>query len=763
MATLTPDSIAAPIKVMILLGTRPEAIKLAPVVLMLRARPDRFRCILVSTGQHRTMLEQTLAAFGLGRDAVDVSLDIMVPDQTLSGLTARAIMGMDETLQYVQPDMIIVQGDTTTAFVGALAAYYHKIPVGHVEAGLRTHNLYAPFPEEFNRRGIGVMAALHFAATGMAAANLVQEGKDPATIFVTGNTVVDALRHYSSTEAAKSAESSAYVSAIKDAQAHRCPSVRADGVDRCRLILLTAHRRENHGQPLRDIMSAVHQILEKHPDVMVAYPVHLNPHVREALRASVPDTVYDQLAMTGTTTFREHVSDPSDNEQREGEASRLILVPPLDYPDLVEVMRLSNVIMTDSGGIQEEGAVLGKPILILRNTTERPEGVHAGVATLVGTEPKRIMAELDRLLQHPDIERDMVGRTRELYGDGNAAQRIVELIEWHATKPRDESPPPPIAPYVHTAAPGSTIDLVVVLTVWKRDTLEAYLNMLSKQSLFSTNPSVRAHIVVFQNGCHLNVTSILDRWRTNASVCWGEIASRVELTHVHSPVATGYYGRFLAPFSVTVQPGAYFVICDDDVVFGTRYLENMVRVADGGALAVRVGRFLGNMTDDHGYVEHMGTTPRGWSQGVQVTHDVDIEYDFGGQIWVGRFEWLRLLWQHPPPVWITSEDFWISAVLRVFGDIPTKRPRCPVTDMEECACSMQTALEHQPVEVGASSGGEFSLRENAMGEIARAYAYTPLGASAMEREAQAYTYHEIGAGPFHVPAGSWAEKCLFFV
>ena len=737
------DEAPRQLHVMVLMGTRPEAIKLAPVVLEMRRRADRFNCILVSTGQHQEMMEQVLDAFGLGEDAVDVSLGLMTKGQTLPGLTSRVMDAMSQLFQnHALPDMLLVQGDTTTAFIGALAALYFKVPVGHVEAGLRTGDIYSPFPEEVNRQSIGVMATLHFASTAMAAENLLRESKRSETIFVTGNPVVDALQQYSNQKAQNSV-----IGDIQHAMATRCGATTP-----CRLVLLTAHRRENHGQPLVNIMRAMTKILERHSDVLIVYPVHLNPKVREAIQQTVPAQVFAELM----STFHGRQLETAQHTVQDGTLyERFMLKQPLDYPDLVQIMGMSSLIVTDSGGIQEEGAVLGKPILILRDTTERPEGVYAGIAKLVGTDPQHILQEMDTCLGHLEMSADILVKARALYGDGHASKKISDLVDWYLT---DRQGPPPLAPF-STGINEKGYDLVVVLTVWKRETLEMYLRMMTKQTVLQQRPKFKTNIIVFQNSDHLDVTGIVEEW-TNNHALWTE--ADVVMTYINSPIPTGYFGRFLAPLLSEVRDDGYFVVCDDDVLFGGKYLENMLRVVDDGYLAIRVGRFVGWDAGKRMYGEHMGMSPQGWRQGMQVTFENDIDYDFGGQLWAGKIDWLRKAWHHPPPSLVTSEDFWISAVLRRFYAIGTRRPRCPAGDVQQCACSMQEANDHKAVEVGTHTGGEFAVREDAMNAIVKEYNYVPLGAGPIEKESTSYTFHEIGRGPWSLQ-GSAFGKCLYFI
>ncbi|MGH2454522.1 MAG: non-hydrolyzing UDP-N-acetylglucosamine 2-epimerase [bacterium] len=354
-------------------GTRPEAVKMAPVVAALRASAD-FRPFVLVTAQHREMLDQVLSAFEI---VPDRDLDIMLPEQSLADITTRALAGLYPALGELRPAMVLVQGDAHTTFVGALAAYYHRIPVGHVEAGLRTADRYQPFPEELNRRMTTVLADLHFAPTPAARANLLREGIPRERIFVTGNTVIDALT----------------------AMVARAPAAppAAPPLNGRRMVLVTTHRRENWGEPLRQIYLGLLDLLERFPDIELVFSVHLNPAVRRVVSSVLADH------------------------------PRAHLIEPPEYAPWVQLMRQATLILTDSGGIQEEAPALGKPVLVLRRVTERPEGVEAGTALLVGTDRERIAAEASRLLTDPARYAAMA-QSRNPYGDGRAAERIVEAL-----------------------------------------------------------------------------------------------------------------------------------------------------------------------------------------------------------------------------------------------------------------------------------------------------------------------------------------------
>lgn len=360
-------------RVLSIFGTRPEAIKMAPVVKELEKHPDCIDSIVCVTGQHREMLDQVLSLFEI---EPQFDLNLMRPNQTLASLTAKALTGLTDVIAHTKPDIVLVQGDTTTATVGSLASFYQKVPVGHVEAGLRTYDKYSPFPEEINRRLISVLATYNFAPTETAAKALLNEGFPEGSVFLTGNTVIDAL----------------LMTVKRDYRLDLGFPISTD-----KLILVTAHRRENLGEPLQNICMALREIADRNPDVEIVYPLHLNPNVRS--------TVYQVL---------------SDQE-------RVHLIKPLDYESFVRLMNNSYLVLTDSGGIQEEAPVLGKPVLVMRNETERPEAVEAGTVKLVGTDTDTIVCETERLLNSRD-EYSKMSKAISPYGDGHAAEQIVQII-----------------------------------------------------------------------------------------------------------------------------------------------------------------------------------------------------------------------------------------------------------------------------------------------------------------------------------------------
>lgn len=359
---------------LLVFGTRPEAIKMAPLVLALQGCKDAEVQVCV-TAQHRQMLDQVLSWFGI---VPDYDLDLMQPNQTLAGITARALEGVSSVISESRPDAVLVQGDTTTAMTAAMVAFYQRIPVGHVEAGLRTGDIYNPFPEEVNRHIIGVMATYHFAPTETARQALLAENVHPESIYVTGNTVIDAL-HWT-------------VARPRSLDLNLPLDVPGE-----RLILVTAHRRESFGPDFEAICCALLEIVERNQDVRLVYPVHLNPNVQEPVHRIL------------------------------GDVPRIHLIDPLPYPDTAHLMARSTLVITDSGGIQEEAPALGKPVLVMRRTTERPEAVEAGTAKLVGTDTATIVRAAEALLHDP-VAYEAMANAVSPYGDGHAAERIVQIL-----------------------------------------------------------------------------------------------------------------------------------------------------------------------------------------------------------------------------------------------------------------------------------------------------------------------------------------------
>ena len=363
-----------PIKVMTVFGTRPEAIKMAPVVLALQQDP-RFESICVVTAQHRQMLDQVLAIFQI---QPDYDLNVMQPKQTLDALTANVLNKLAPVMTEAKPDIVLVHGDTTTTLAAAMSAFYHQLPIGHVEAGLRTWQKYSPYPEEMNRQMTDDLADLYFAPTSESKANLLKEHHAAAGIFVTGNTAIDALK--------QTVNANYHHAVMDDLDPHK------------KMILVTMHRRENQGEPMRRVFKAMKQVVDAHADVEIIYPVHLNPVVQQAAREIL------------------------------GNDARIHLIDPLDVVDFHNLAARSYLIMTDSGGVQEEAPALGKPVLVLRDTTERPEGVQAGTLKLVGTDPAVVKQAMIQLLEDPKAYQAMA-QAKNPYGDGHATARILQAIQ----------------------------------------------------------------------------------------------------------------------------------------------------------------------------------------------------------------------------------------------------------------------------------------------------------------------------------------------
>lgn len=361
-------------KVLLVFGTRPEAIKMCPLVKELKSR-ENLNTIVCVTGQHRQMLDQVLEAFNV---VPDYDLSIMKEKQTLFDVTINILEKMKSVLEEVKPDVVLVHGDTSTTFVTALACFYLQIPVGHVEAGLRTYNIYSPYPEEFNRQAVGIVAKYNFAPTEMSKDNLIKEGKDASSIYVTGNTAIDALK-----------------TTVRDDYTHEQLEWASDS----RLIMITAHRRENLGEPMRHMFKAIKRIIDEHPDIKAIYPIHMNPAVRE--------TASEIL----------------------GDCDRIRIIEPLEVLDFHNFLANSYMIITDSGGIQEEAPSLGKPVLVMRDTTERPEGIAAGTLKLVGTDEEVIYNNFKLLLEDKE-EYEKMSHANNPYGDGFASKRIADILEY---------------------------------------------------------------------------------------------------------------------------------------------------------------------------------------------------------------------------------------------------------------------------------------------------------------------------------------------
>jgi len=365
------------IKIAMIFGTRPETIKMFPIISEIKKYPHLIDCKIIVSGQHREMLDQMLEIFQINPD---YDLNIMEQDQSLSNITNNSLLGVEKILKKERPSMVLVQGDTTTTFTGALAAFYQKIRIGHIEAGLRTHNKYYPFPEEINRHLTSVLTDFHFAPTRQSYENLLSEGVKSEDIFISGNTVIDAL-----------------FLMVKENYIFRETSLKDKKIFKKKIILVTMHRRENWGEPLKKTCRAINKIIDKHSDVSVIFPLHKNPEIRSNVKKILQ------------------------------KRKNILLLDTLDYDDMINLMSKSYIILTDSGGIQEEAPSLGKPVLVLRDETERPEAVEAGVVKLIGTDEERIFSEIDLVLNSREKYMEM-SKSINPYGDGKASERIVKKI-----------------------------------------------------------------------------------------------------------------------------------------------------------------------------------------------------------------------------------------------------------------------------------------------------------------------------------------------
>ena len=392
-------------RVLLVFGTRPEAIKVAPLVKAFQQQADAFETVVCVTGQHREMLDQVLRLFEI---VPDYDLNIMKDGQDLYDITARVLVGMRDVIKAVQPDVVFVHGDTTTSMASALAAFYQQIPVAHIEAGLRTHDIYSPWPEEMNRQITGRIATYNFAPTPLSKQNLVDEGVDESSITVTGNTVIDALNMVvnkikSDRDLQNDIKDTLLQSGLPERMVH---AFFQPPTSNRRLVLITGHRRENFGDGFLHICQAIKTLAEKYPDVDFVYPMHLNPNVRKPIKEIFGDWV----------------------SNRQSSNSNLYFIEPLEYLPFVFLMEQSTLVLTDSGGIQEEAPGLGKPVLVMRNTTERPEAVEAGTVKLVGTDYDLIVSEVSKLLDNPAYYNAMAQATNP-YGDGLASKRIIEFLK----------------------------------------------------------------------------------------------------------------------------------------------------------------------------------------------------------------------------------------------------------------------------------------------------------------------------------------------
>ena len=688
-------------------GTRPEAVKLFPLMKQLKEN-KKFICILINTGQHKEMIHQILKSINMD-DSIDFNLNLMKPNQSLAELTSKAISQLEKIFNLINPDAVIVQGDTTTSFSAALSAYYQKIPIFHVEAGLRTHNLYYPYPEEFNRVTIDDISTLYFAPTEWAASNLLKEGKNASNIYITGNTVVDSLKL-----TLNSTTTSEKIRNIIEKAKSLCPSSQY-----CKLILLTCHRRENYFKPIYNIINAIKELLKHFNDIVVIFPFHLNPNVQKSFKHVIPNHIYKDII--------------KGNEIKDTNFSyfnRFIIIPPLDYTDLLHLELASYLIMSDSGGIQEEAVINGKPIIILRENTERPEAVKLGCAFLAGISFNSIYDLASSILNNNQLYQKNF-KCQFIYGNGNSSIIISNIIENYFNNNMTNSISFELKNYtdilskydksilnsmeINKNFEEDLYDIVIVLTVWKRNNLERQLIQVKNQSILKNK---KTNLIIFQNSNYINIDGIVNKWKQS-----NYFNENVDITFIKSPIDTGYFGRFLIPLISSIRSNSYFFVCDDDVIWGNKYFENMARVVNEGSLATRNGRIITKK-----FRETLGFKARVFKK--HICYNEDMEYDFGGHIWAGRISWLRNAWNHIPFSFKNCEDFWLSAVLKSFYNISTKTPKCPcpkngliMPDM--CASSDKSARKHHNAKLGDSII-RHKIRKSLIKEIIEKFNYPRL-------------------------------------
>ena len=689
-------------------GTRPEAIKLFPLIKELKEN-KKFICILINTGQHKEMIQQILNSLDMD-DSIDFNLNLMQINQSLAELTSKAISKLEKIFNLINPNAVIIQGDTTTAFSAALSAFYKKIPIFHVEAGLRTHNIYYPYPEEFNRITIDDISTLYFAPTEWAASNLLKENKNESLIFVTGNTVVDSLQLTLN----RTTPSEKIKNLLEKSKVLCKPK------KQCKIILLTCHRRENYFEPIYNIINSVKELLKNFNDIIIIFPFHLNPNVQKSFKSAIPTKIYDKI-----------IKGKEIKDTNYFYLNRFIIIPPLDYIDLIHLESASYFIMSDSGGIQEEAVIISKPILILRENTERPEAVKKGCAFLTGTSFNSIYHHAFSLLTKKELYQKN-SKCQFLYGKGNSRVIISKIIENYFINNKEnlvsfnnQNYKEILSQYDNSISNriesnyndfhNEYYDIVIVLTVWKRNNLERQLIQVKNQSILKNK---KTNLIIFQNSNHVNIDDIVNKWKQS-----NFFLEKVDITFIKSPIETGYFGRFIIPLTSQVRSDSYFLVCDDDIIWGNRYFENMIRVVNEGSLATRNGRIV-----TKNYHEHLGFNKKGFFK--HICYNEDIEYDFGGHIWAGRISWLRKAWNHIPISLENSEDFWISAVLKSFYNISTKIPKCPCPEKDliipdMCAASHKSAHIHENANVGGSVIHS-KIRRKLIREIAKKFNYLQL-------------------------------------
>lgn len=688
--------------IVIVLGTRSETVKMIPILRELKNN-KKFFCLTINIAPKLKYINEILDSFNIS-NYIDIELNILRNNQPIYEMTSKIILELNKLFLLIHPDALIVQGDTTTSFAAALSAFYQNIKVFHIEPD----SLYSFFKEKFNRRAIDDIAELFFTSSELDANYLLTKNKNPNNIFVTGNTIVDTLKLVFN-----NTSHSNYIQWLLKESKKRCKSGAG-----CKIILLTCQRRANFINTISNFLKAVQKLLENINDIIIIIPFNLNPIFREYIRIALPEEAFNDI-----------INNKVINNKKYFYFSRLLLIKPLNFMDFIHLQSLSFFIMTDSLEIQEECISIGKPVLILREKIESLEDAISGSTIIVGIESENIYNYAKLLLKNETLYNQM-SKKNNIYDSRNSSKMIVNLIEKYFNNKLSDSYnnyqnflnklnySQIISKFdysIHNPVNNFEYDLVIVLTVWKRNNLDRQLTQIKRQTILKNK---KTNIIVFQNSNHINVEDIISKWENLE-----EFNGLVKITFIKSPIDTGYFGRFLSPFTSSVTSNSYFIICDDDVIWGDRYFENMIRVVDEGFLATRTGRFI-----NENFKEFFPAPI--YEINLQVCFNEDIEYDFGGQIWAGRISWLRKAWTHIPLSIENSEDFWISATLKSFYNISTKTPKCPcpkgeIINPELCAASDKSAYHHDNGLIGNISVSH-TIRTKLIKETSIKFNYKPL-------------------------------------
>jgi len=727
-------------------GTKHEAIKLFPLIIELKKK-EKFLCITINTGQPREMLQQVFESLKMG-DSIDFNLNLMKKNESLAKLTSKIISTLDDIFNLISPNAIVIQGETTTAFSAAVSAFYQKIPIFHIEAGLRTHNIYYPFPKEFDSVTIDDLSTLYFAPNKWAAINLLKENKNSTNVFITGNPIVDSLQLTLN----NTTPSEKMLNLIQKAKSF-C-------ISDCKIILLTCQGSENYYKPLINILKAIQQLLNNYKDIVIIFSLNFNPNFRQTIKNAFPHIIYNNI-ING-----KKIKDP-----KYFHLNRFLIIPPLNYVDLVHLESVSYFIISDSGGIQEQAVSIGKPILLLRENSERPKSNSSESAFLTGITYNKIYNYSSSLLLNNDLYKKVCS-PKFLFGKGNSRFIISKIIENYFKNNLKNSVSFDLKKYQdilnqfdksiiknkntflagHRNYEDKYYDIVIVLTVWKRNNLERQLIQVKNQSILKNK---RINIIIFQNSNHVYINDILNNWKKSNS-----FPNNVEITFIQSPIETGYFGRFIIPLTSSVRSDSYFFICDDDVVWGKRFFENMMRVVNEGYLCTRNGRII---TQNYYSTTTVLKTGKYYQQSC---YNEDIKYDFGGHIWAGRISWLRKAWNHIPLTFENCEDFWISAVLKSFYNISTKIPKCPCPEKRNtippdlCAASDNTSRKHNNAHVGNSIIFHKN-RKKIFEKIVKGFNYQPLNLTKPDYVKNIYKKYIYGDNIFDLSDALWKDALVW--